>query len=55
MDEAMKEAIKQYLKDHLRVRVNQQCGYYGRESIDVELLLDDKVFSTDSFSISTKD
>lgn len=46
------ELLKQYLKEHLQIRIDCSCGYYGREEIKVKLLIDDEEISSDYYSIT---
>jgi hypothetical protein len=45
----MKEELLKLLKDHLRVKVETNCGYYGAPpELHVKLYLDDELISESS-------
>lgn len=55
MDKAeLKAELKEYLKENLKIVVNETgpCSYgYGGRYVDVSLVLEGEVISSDSFSI----
>jgi hypothetical protein len=48
MDE---DAIKQYLKENLKIVVDQSKGFYGEKHCEVILLLDGEKISSDSIGM----
>lgn len=47
MSEVDIEKIKEYLEENLELRVNKSSDYYGSCEIKFELILDNKILSSD--------
>ena len=45
MDEKMKEALAEYLRDNLSIDTCTEYGYYGEQSVRIALRLDGKEIS----------
>jgi hypothetical protein len=53
MDENMKEALAEYLRDNLTIELDTDMGYYGEVDVVAILKLDGKEFSR-SYGVSIK-
>jgi len=49
----MEELIKAYLKEHLKIEVNEEYYGYKGKYLTVNLKIDNETISSDSYTLST--
>jgi len=52
LDDALKELFKEYLLEHLKIRIKKQSDYDGGKNIVVFLILEGQEISEDSIHLS---
>ena len=46
-----KTELKEYLKENLEIKVEQEKGFYGEKHVDIILVLDGEQISCDSLDL----